>query len=394
MITQFAILAQIVAFSGIEGHQVGDPAVQRMRTICGPNALYSLLKCCDLPADYAEIERNLPMESRGVSLLSLKRAAQHFGLQTRVRKYSSESILGLQTPAIAHHYFDMKTNDSDAHYVLLTSITDDDIEFIDGTTGLLQKVSAAKFYSTWSGYVLEPAGNASASASLMISLGVAAGILCFPKFLRVAAGCGRRAMPPAISGSLLVFTLLPAAHAGNDPSGLGSDEYWRMSTSDSINCIDLYAKSTSHFMERHRIKSELGEKSEKSSLLDLKRASRALGLTLRIIKPTPSDLAATPLPAIVHMVDEGGEHGGYFLLINPKKSKFETINCTSLTIESMSAEEFRRRWSGYALVAEDKQVSWLRGALLGLGTFGVGSWMYRKFTANSKRSRAARRIPI
>jgi ABC-type bacteriocin/lantibiotic exporter with double-glycine peptidase domain len=395
MIAQCMILSQIVAFAGAESNQVGDPVIQRMRTICGPNSLYSLLRCWGIPVVHIDVERRLPLGPRGVSLLSLKQAALHFGLQTRARYCNFESLMGLRIPAITHHYFDMKTDGSDSHFVLITSVTRDEVQFIDGTTGLLNKVTPAKFHTTWSGYVLEPVDDSPALANPIFAIGAAVGILCISKFLRVVARRGRRAlaMTSAISGSLLMLIPLPMARADESAGKTGEDGTWRMSTNDSLNCIDVYFAVMSHPVPRDRIKAELGDSREQSSLLDLRRASRALGFPLRIVRPSPSDLAALPLPAIVHMVDEGGQHGGYFLLINPKKNKFETINCSSITIESMTAEEFRRRWSGFALVAEEKRLPWMQGALLGLGAFGCGSLAYRKFSTRSKRPFAARRTP-
>ena len=74
------------------------------------------------------------------------------------------------------------------------------------------------------------------------------------------------------------------------------------------------------------------------------------GLILQPAELTMKELNSTPCPVIVHMDGESPQTGAFLLIISITNKHINYINGPSATIESMSPEDFRRVWSGIAMV--------------------------------------------
>ncbi len=119
--------------------------------MCGPNALYFLLRLSGRTVNHQELISFLAPPPKGNSLEELQRAAFHWGLQTEVLRTSRRGLANLHLPFIAH--VSLPPGDA-GHYVLVLSVSDDDLKFIDGTKGIAVSTHPETFYRDWSGYVL------------------------------------------------------------------------------------------------------------------------------------------------------------------------------------------------------------------------------------------------
>lgn len=136
-------------------HVVEDHALQRQRVACGPNALYMLLKAHGRAVTYHEVRASLKMREDGCTLLALRNAANRCGLAARVVRCPADALKRLNLPAILHFQKSVHFGDNVKHYVLLTSVSDVQIEYVDGTTGLREAITLKKFAAVSDGYVLE-----------------------------------------------------------------------------------------------------------------------------------------------------------------------------------------------------------------------------------------------
>jgi hypothetical protein len=188
----------------------------------------------------------------------------------------------------------------------------------------------------------------------------------------------RRKKQPAVTITLaatLLFSLGGLAGADQPVSATDAEGFWRTPLNDAANALDLYLRLVNRATSRDRIVSALGNAGREASLSDVTRASRTLKHTLRVIKSTPARLTATTMPVIVHLFGDDGQEGGYSLLFRIDENECKLINGANVTLEVMSMDDFRRRWSGYALVADDARASWWRSAAVGLCVLAAYVWL-------------------
>jgi hypothetical protein len=143
-----------------------DPGrAQRAVVMCGPNSLYMLLKLHNVPVDHGVIEKHIPSNREGMSLLELQEASNALGLRTQVRRCSIDELQRtFRSPVIAilnleggpHH-----------HYVVIVDITQDTVTALDGTTGEKNTFPTRWLKRGWPGYVLMPVSGPSISWLLL-----------------------------------------------------------------------------------------------------------------------------------------------------------------------------------------------------------------------------------
>jgi hypothetical protein len=127
--------------------------------LCGPNALYVLLRLCDFGVDRERVMKLVPITPTGSSLADLSRAATALGLSHEVRKVSPSELFRLPPPFLVHE--DIRSNDPEVrdsgHFFVIVRFKDNgQIGIIDGVSGVYQFVEAARFDRSFSGYVMIP----------------------------------------------------------------------------------------------------------------------------------------------------------------------------------------------------------------------------------------------
>jgi ABC-type bacteriocin/lantibiotic exporter with double-glycine peptidase domain len=347
---------------GVEEPVVDDYSVKRMMTICGPNSLYLLLRINGIDLKYSDLEARLAMETHGANLHSMKQTAAVFGLSGRVRKCTLNSLKNANLPVIAHLAQGFRIGDLGRHYILILSATPSGIEFIDGTTGARDEVSLGKFKSSWSGYILEVTPDSHLLTFSMMAQ------LCLVICALMAFKQMRRPRRRNATGIVLVAMLCLLGSPGTVCAQQGVpappvEEIWRVGSNGAVNSLDLYYRILGTPIPRDKVRSQLAGSGGGASLVDLARASRAYGQSLRAARLSPARLSAIPKPVIVHLVDEEN-HGNYFVLYEIYSNEYYLINSASVALEFLSSDEFRRRWSGYALVPDDGESRWWLGGCI------------------------------
>jgi hypothetical protein len=129
----------------------------RVPSRCGVNIAYAMLKFHGKRVDYASVLEIAGLDGdRGSSLGSLAYCLNRFGLDVRVVKSDSHGIEYCRLPLVAH----LETANlqdvgvaTHGHYVLIYGLGDE-VNFVDGTSGMLQTMSKEKFMNAWSGYLI------------------------------------------------------------------------------------------------------------------------------------------------------------------------------------------------------------------------------------------------
>jgi len=123
---------------------------------CGVHALYYLLKLRGKECTQEEVAARLPVdEGTGTSMLGIRDASSGFGCSTVVVHLSASDAVN-HVPFIAKLKGNKKdsNDDSDGHYVVVTSITDIKVKMIDSSGSGYITAKREAFERDFSGYAL------------------------------------------------------------------------------------------------------------------------------------------------------------------------------------------------------------------------------------------------
>jgi TRAP-type C4-dicarboxylate transport system permease small subunit len=175
-----------------------DQKIWRVVNKCPVNSLYIILRLYNRAVTYRDVEERLPVGSQGSSLVQLRDCAASFGLYARVVKGSPDSLNRCRLPALAHCDEEKETG----HYVVILSVGNDEVELIDGTTAMVQTLTASEFRKRWSGHLILFEQRQAWWSYLSIPVGLALlglGLFLFGRWRRRCLA--RRTMAESLSNS-------------------------------------------------------------------------------------------------------------------------------------------------------------------------------------------------
>jgi len=116
---------------------------------CGPNCLFVFMRMHGVEVSHSELLSTDGDLTDGTSLEQLKQMCETRGLQARVVRATLDSLAHVQLPVIAH-----LDNGAERHFVVLCKIEGDEVVTVDGTHGMINRLSRDDFLAKWSGYAL------------------------------------------------------------------------------------------------------------------------------------------------------------------------------------------------------------------------------------------------
>jgi ABC-type bacteriocin/lantibiotic exporter with double-glycine peptidase domain len=100
---------------------------------------------------YDEIQDGLAVGAGGTSLADIRLFLEKNGLDCIVIKTDPAHIGDQRLPLIAHWE---EEKDRSGHYVVVTAVGKDWVEYIDGTTAAISVLTLADFSKRWTGYAM------------------------------------------------------------------------------------------------------------------------------------------------------------------------------------------------------------------------------------------------
>src|SRR5262249_55206825 len=142
----------------------------------------------------------------------------------------------------------------------------------------------------------------------------------------------------------------------------------------------------------------LGDDTSCLTLAELGSLGRNLGFRLVPVKMSVADLANAGVPVIVHFEEVGIDSGRFQLFLGMARSEamVALIDGSHVTRVQMSGEEFRRRWTGYGLIAQPStgRDKWGRRCALALVICATGLCLaYRAGALGQRQAPPAPRAP-
>lgn len=114
---------------------------------CAPNALYVYLKCGGADVTLGKLDEELGGKDVPVSLVRVKEICEQYGIPSRVRRINNSETERIPFPAIA--FLPPTKADQPGHFVVLLESSNDQVTFIDGTTGKLSKWHHNTLWRQW-----------------------------------------------------------------------------------------------------------------------------------------------------------------------------------------------------------------------------------------------------
>lgn len=146
---------------------------------------------------------------------------------------------------------------------------------------------------------------------------------------------------------------------------------------DAVNCLYLQLRLLGYTESYEAFRDRVTGDPRHMSLKSLADLGRRLGFLLIPVTMTFSELAKTKSPVILHLEDNGIGSGRFILFLGMDETRIDVIDGSYITFEQMLNDRFRRKWTGYALVAQpliDWQM-WLRRCAATLVIAGAAVWL-------------------
>jgi len=170
--------------------------------------------------------------------------------------------------------------------------------------------------------------------------------------------------------AFLLLLLLPTVVMASNAQDQSSP--WRCAENGGINVLYIYLKVLGVPCRYSELQKEQLDETGRAahSAATLACLARKHGASLCPVSLTMKQLSSCNLPVIVHLDLESPDAGVFMLVTAVSAQRIVCVDGPSATMRGMALEDFRRVWSGVAMLPS---AEWPWAAIFcGLG-FGVGS---------------------
>lgn len=332
-----------------------SPPIDRQRppvNKCGVNAVYILLRVCDVNVALQSIESEIAMTRAGASVAELARVCSTAGLPVAALRIDRKQIRRVRPPYIAH--LNRPTGGQESgHYVVVVSCRRDAVSAIDGTTGERVSWTPAAFQRTWTGIVVAPRpgmhtlGGVNGARLGMVLICV--GCALFVGHRLVAFSDRRRNVPFGVVLAVSLGNCMQARAGGYLDFPLEPVENpWRHPACDAVNCMYVFARLQGCDVAYEDVAVTQGY-GDAASIGGMIQTLEALGVPGDARKLLPSELTSEILPAIVHL-DFSSRSKEMSVLLAVNQGEYYVLHGGPATIEKLSKDELMRSWSGVAIL--------------------------------------------
>jgi ABC-type bacteriocin/lantibiotic exporter with double-glycine peptidase domain len=139
--------------------------------------------------------------------------------------------------------------------------------------------------------------------------------------------------------------ILTKPHAGS----------WRTANSCSPNSAYLLLRLHGIDVQHSALANQFPQRPQGNSLTELRDVITESGLPTKVVKLTPAHLRMAPLPLIAHFEEELGVTGHYVVVTAATDQVVEFIDGTTAMVTQQQTSEFRKNWTGYALIVDQRR---------------------------------------
>lgn len=178
-------------------------------------------------------------------------------------------------------------------------------------------------------------------------------------------------MPAAFHAVCLLYVATAVAGLVRETSASDSNQCWRTRERQAVNCLYMFLRCHDVGIDYEALRTSVEKKANGMHLADLKVVAEDCGFPVQVRQCKPDELGDQPLPLLV-LMEHGNDPCDYAVLISQT-----TDGCTLITghgtYQELTADRFRRYWTGYAIVPCSKRP--IQIALVCLVVFVTYGWL-------------------
>jgi ABC-type bacteriocin/lantibiotic exporter with double-glycine peptidase domain len=169
-------------------------------------------------------------------------------------------------------------------------------------------------------------------------------------------------------------------------AGANDSKVWRVPNKCSVNALFVVLRLRGQEVSYERVEEVVAVSQAGTSMIELVKSSRQLGLNAQVVRATPRSLRSCSLPVIAHYEEEVGTSGHYVVVTATTTDEIQVIDGTTAALRNMPIADFQTRWSGHLIVFETDpwwQLLFPAVALLGVITVCLAVWCQYRRRSNS-----------
>ncbi len=152
----FVLMSVAIVFFNLQSDDSLKNASKAWRVSkrCGPNTAYLLLRILNIEIEYEDVLDSLKESPRGTSIRELTEFLKLSGANVSASKATPENLGLMQVPFIAYLEPVGGIDDAIGHFVVVYSVEDHYVEYVDGTTAAIVRLSFESFVKGWGGIII------------------------------------------------------------------------------------------------------------------------------------------------------------------------------------------------------------------------------------------------
>lgn len=176
--------------------------------------------------------------------------------------------------------------------------------------------------------------------------------------------------------------ITPADASTNQATQVKRPPEIRTAGHDPANVLYLFARAYGAPTSYESVARALPPAGQRVTLLDMRTAAAQLDLTTEVVRWTPAEALRAEKPVITLLDAPPPLQPEYILIVGPARDdRVLYVAGTTASVQAMSEDEFRRRWSGLVLAPSPAKRAWplavAAGAVLG-GGYAAFLWWRRR----------------
>jgi hypothetical protein len=328
---------------------------------CGPRVVFALARQLGWDVTYETIRGRMHLTAEGATIQEVKKSLNDIGIACSARRLDLTELYSCPTPLIVHINPRSKGS-TDGHYLIANEIGPEGVQTFDPYKGEHSLRKWRSFSDTWSGYVVIPEPSSAARATrFAVAAALAVHLLAFVGLVSSIRGAWRSL--PARAGQsrdvARAVLLLVASGLLASPA-LGADEALRSHSNDGPNAAALLAGICGVPIAPG---SATGGEAVRT-LDEVRSLLAAHGVASSVRHLTYDDLMHRTGPCIVALRFGKDGSGDFPVMLRADSKEAIVVYAGPLAVNTIPVDEFRRRWTGLALlpVRDDSRAAYLAAA--------------------------------
>lgn len=343
---------------------------EREAVTCGPRSVFLLLSDLGISVSYDEVRSAISLSRDGSSIRELAECLSSYGVSCSARRLAPSDLLGSTFPLIAH-VSRSSTGGREGHFLYVCSASPEGLDIIEPITGDRTPCWGWRSFSdSWSGVCLVPGGRRSFVCDPLFLLGML-NLCLIGMSLHMPSMPLRVNLPIGPRSSLVAAILILSYPVPTSADTTMPSRVLRSSARGGVNAalLMLMYVGGESAVSLDRIGREVATD---MSLEEVHSLLIQNNCATELRKLTFAELSILTEPSIALLRFGEGAAGNFCLILDANESDVTLIRSGAMVVSVISMDDFRRHWTGHAVVSSGWNHKGLLTSPLSLFTFALG----------------------